>query len=148
MKDAYEQVPIDRAMRRGRSILPPMHHDIAHADNPLLVSKTARRWLASLTFSPLGNRVLTRSNDSARLWDARTGAPVGNPMRDQICVGFSPQGDRILTIGEGNTTQLWDAMTGKPIGETRCHNDKVTSVVFSPQGDRLLTGSKDHAARL
>jgi WD40 repeat protein len=56
-------------------------------------------WTAA--FSPDGSRVVTASNDrTARLWDARTGDPLGVPMRHEGLVemaSFSPDGLRVVT---------------------------------------------------
>ena len=45
--------------------------------------------------------MLTGSGDNtARLWDARSGKPLGEPLRHESsvsAVAFSPEGDRVLT---------------------------------------------------
>jgi hypothetical protein len=49
-----------------------------------------------VAFSPEGDRVLTGSQDNtARLWDARSGKPLGEPLRHESsvsAVAFSPAG--------------------------------------------------------
>jgi hypothetical protein len=63
-------------------------------------------------FSPDGTRVLTASADrTARLWDAASGAPMGEPMRHGGRVNtaaFSPDGRRVLTASADGTARLWD----------------------------------------
>jgi WD40 repeat protein len=105
-------------------------------------------------FSPDGRRIVTASWDkTARLWDAETGKPIGEPLKGHEkavnSAAFSPDGRRILTASEDKTAQLWDADTGKPIGEPlRGHEGKVWSAAFSPDGKRIVTASEDKTARL
>jgi Novel STAND NTPase 1/WD domain, G-beta repeat/TIR domain len=108
----------------------------------------------SAAFSPDGRRIVTASSDkTARLWDAETGKPIGEPLRGHEkavwSAVFSPDGRRIVTASWDNTARLWDAETGKPIGEPlRGHEDGVLSAAFSPDGRRIVTASFDRTARL
>jgi hypothetical protein len=65
------------------------------------------------SFSPNGRRVVTASDDAtARVWDAESGKPVGEPMRHQGAVtaaSFSPDGWRIVTASNDETARVWDA---------------------------------------
>jgi hypothetical protein len=105
-----------------------------------------------VAFSPDGGTILTGSHDyKARLWDAATGKPRGEPLRheDWVCaVAFSPDGRTVVTGSGDNTARLWDAGTGKPRGEPLRHQDSVWAVAFSPDGGTVLTGSDDRTARL
>jgi WD40 repeat protein len=103
--------------------------------------------VAALAFSPDGHTILTGSYDyTARLWDARTGQPLGPPLQHQdkvSAVGFSPDGKTILTGSWDRTARLWDVKTGKPLGPPLLHRGLVMSVAFSPNGKLLLTGEMD-----
>ncbi len=105
-----------------------------------------------MAFSPDGRTVLTASWDrTARLWDAATGRPIGQPMTHDdwvSSVAFSPDGRTILTGSYDRTARLWDAATGEPIGEPLRHQHCVASVAFSPDGKLILTGCYDGTARL
>ena len=60
-----------------------------------------RRAVYAASFSPDGRRIVTASDDeTARVWDAESGKPVGEPMRHEdgvIAASFSPDGRRIVT---------------------------------------------------
>ena len=79
------------------------------------------RPVRSAAFSPGGTRVVTVSSDNtARLWDAATGAPLGEPMRHEnwvMSVAFSPRDRaRVVTALKDGTARLRDAATGAPLG--------------------------------
>ena len=74
--------------------------------------------MVSAQFSPDGTRVVTASEDkTARVWDARTGAALGEPLRHEGRVNsaqFSPDGTRVVTASEDQTARVWDVITGAP----------------------------------
>ena len=106
----------------------------------------------SAQFSPDAQRVVTASWDNtARLWDAATGKPIGKPMKHDIFVNsaqFNPDGQRVVTVSLDKTARLWDAASGKQIGEPMKHEDVVNSAQFSPDGKWVVTASADKTARL
>jgi len=108
--------------------------------------------VCAVAFSPDGKTILTGSADkTARLWDAATGRPLGQPMEHSgvvQSVAFSPDGKTILTGGDDKTARFWDAATGRPLGHPMAHLDSVLSVAFRPDGKTILTGSRDKTARL
>ena len=78
--------------------------------------------MKSAAFSPDGKRIVTASSDkTARIWDAASGKPIGEPLKgheDAVnSAAFSPDGRRIVTGSWDKTARIWDAATGKPIGE-------------------------------
>ena len=106
----------------------------------------------SAQFSPDGTRVVTASGDkTARLWDAKSGKPLGEAMEHQGSVWsaqFSADGTRVVTASDDKTARLWDAQSGKPLGEAMEHQGGVLSAQFSPDGTRVVTASWDKTARL
>ncbi len=86
----------------------------------------------------------------ARIWDARTGKLIAEPMKHPDAVTFvaySPDGSNLLTVSS-NIAQLWNASTAKPIGESMTHDGAILEAAFSPKGTTILTGSADRTARL
>ncbi len=123
---------------------------------PTSVLKGEDQAFFSAQFSPDGQRMLTVSvgpdqSSTARLWDASSGKPIGEPMRHEDISNssqFSPDGERVPTGSSDMTARLWDASSGKPIGEPMQHEGPVESAQFSPDGQRVVTASDDNTARL
>jgi WD40 repeat protein/serine/threonine protein kinase len=112
-------------------------------------------------FSPDGKRILTWGgpHGSARLWDASTGAPLGNALSHNahFDATFSPDGRYVVTGTVARTpdaktyvyqAQFWDAATGKPGGEPLGHPRPIRSIAFNNDGKYLLTHCSDQRLRL
>lgn len=99
-----------------------------------------------------GRLLATASRDgTARVWDAATGRPLGQPLRHAkrvAFVKFSRDGRRVATASSDGTARVWDAMTGKPLTPPLRHEGPVTSAEFSPDGRLVVTASLDRTARL
>ncbi len=102
--------------------------------------------------SPDASTVVTAGADhAARLWDARTGRPVGKPLKHEgavWAVAFSPDGSAVLTGSEDHSARQWNARTGMPIGAPMRHEGAVRAVAYAPDGSTVLTGSEDGTAQL
>ena len=120
--------------------------------HPLRAVFPHRKMISVVAYSPDGKLVVTGSFDnSARLWDAATGRPRGEPMRHAgrvRAVAFRGDSGAVLTGGDDGVAQLWDTATGRPLGPPLRHGGPVRAVAFSPDGTLALTGSDDRTARL
>jgi WD40 repeat protein len=108
-------------------------------------------------FSSAGDRIVTAGGDgTARLWDAGTGRPAGEPMRHPgrvMFAAFSPEGDRLLTAcfnsgtGKGDgEARVWDAASGRPVTPPLRHAGNVFQGAFGPGGRLVVTASDDNTA--
>ena len=108
----------------------------------------------SVAFSPKGDRLVAGGDEGTlRLWNAATGAAVGDPLQVHDgpinSIDFSPNGNRIVTGGKDGTLRLLDATNGvaltKPL---RGHNHSIDSVAFSPNGRLIASRGTDGKVRL
>jgi WD40 repeat protein len=67
---------------------------------------------------------------------------LGHPLR-VFSGAFSPDGQFVLTGGDGGSVCLWETATGREVRRFRGHTGWVKSVGFSPNGDLVLTGAFD-----
>ncbi|MBI4326407.1 MAG: protein kinase [Chloroflexi bacterium] len=110
-----------------------------------------------VAFSPNGFYVVAACKaagllaSEAQIWEARTGQPVGEPLkhRDGVLHGaFSPDSQFVVTASEDRTAQVWIAATGKRAGLPLRHNDEVLDAVFSRDGRRIVTACRGGTARV
>ncbi len=123
----------------------------------------------AVAISPDGKLGLTVAADDrqVRLWNLSDGSEVLYPAGDRLgpfldltgglyrglvwAAEFSPQGDRIVTVG-GDSARLWDlrkeaAPRDRELMSFSPHG-AVASAEFSPDGKYLVTGSWDTSARV
>ena len=96
--------------------------------------------LFSITFSPDGQRLLTTIRHAADLWDINGRHLATLPSQtNKVERGlFSPNGDRILTVGEAAIpdVRLWDG-DGNLISRLDAIGGEITPIKFDPQGKML-----------
>ena len=133
-----------------RALIVQRDHSVELWDNPSGARlATYRGHTATVTdaaISPDGRRVVTGSQEKARIWDAESGQLLHIIPREWVSsVAFSPDGRRVATGGPNPT--IWDSGTGRELtvldGATA-----ADSVSFSPDGGRLLTTGGDRTGRI
>ena len=107
--------------------------------------------IEAAAFSPDGKTIATSGGGRARLWNADTGQPVGEPLvhpLSRMSLAFSPDGKAILTAGSDSSPRLWETATGRRLDQALNQTGPVASVTFSPDGNTFVAGSFDNVARL
>jgi WD40 repeat protein len=116
--------------------------------------------VASADISPDGRWVVTASWDqSARIWDARTGQTTRKLGRGEDSLAdqhrgrvngsvFSPDGQRILTVSDDGTAKLWNVGTWQLERTLSGHTGPVLHGAFSHDGSQVVTSSADKTARV
>jgi WD40 repeat protein len=102
-----------------------------------------------MSYSPDGQHIISGSGDKIiRIWDAKTGAAVGEPLMGHTdyvwSVAYSLDGQHIISGSSDRTIRIWDAKTGAAVGKPLAgHTSWVESVAYSPDGHHIISGSND-----
>ncbi len=98
-----------------------------------------------VNFSDDSQKLIVGTSDTtARIFDARTGVPLGPPLRAGSfvrSVALAPDGRRAATRNRYGKIQLWDATTGEETGRWQLDEGdlvSVNSMWFSRDGRRLI----------
>jgi eukaryotic-like serine/threonine-protein kinase len=126
--------------------------DVRAADAQLAVLSVNSQGINFAAYSPDGSRLVTASSDNtARVWDARTGAQLavltghGSMV---YCAAYSPDGTRIVTASADKTARIWDSVSAKQLAVLSGHDDGVNCAAYAPDGDHIVTASSDKTARI
>jgi WD40 repeat protein len=128
----------------------------ARTGQPLHVLR-CNRWVAHASFSRDGRHIVTACWDGtldgldAQVWDAATGAAIGQPLRHEdgvLDAAFSSDGTRVVTASEDDTARVWDAARSTPITPPLRHAGWVHAAAFSRDGRLVVTASRDGCARV
>jgi WD40 repeat protein len=139
-------------------VAPPVA-ELRRRDGGERIAALAAGPVRTAVFSPDGTKVATGGqNGTARLWDGRTGQPLGEPLAQHspvMVVAFRPDGKVLATanalqfqlprepyvLGAGGEVRFWDVATRQPLGPPLRHRGAVWALAFSADGAALATGS-------
>ena len=90
-----------------------------------------------------GMAITASTDDTARIWDASTGAMLATLARSQavIVARFSPDGRRVVTVGDGDIASVQELPLVPPEGATLTEL-LACRVPFAVRDDRLVGRSK------
>ena len=98
-----------------------------------------------------GAQVVTASDKNVRVWDAKTGQALTNPLRHGwrvLSAHFSPDGKRVLTTSIDSNNWVWDALTEQARAKPFSAPNGIRPSRFSIDGTRVVTTSDDNTARV
>jgi serine/threonine protein kinase/WD40 repeat protein len=110
-----------------------------------------KSWVVSVAFSPDGARLLTGSRDgTSRLWNVRTGQPIGPPLQHGTAVrdvAFNADGQTVATVSQDSFARLWELGPGSRPAITMRQPGAIRAVAFSPDGQTVLAGGEGSIVR-
>jgi len=126
------------------------HQQITGHDGPVLAVAAAE-----LDGRPV---VISGSDDeTVRVWDLATGAPVGHPLTGHdgwvraVAVGELDGRPVVISGSDDETVRIWDLATGTPVGHPLTgHDDWVRAVAVAELDGRpvVISGSDDETVRI
>ena len=121
----------------------------------------ADQFLAGVSVSPDGSKVVWQHYATAYIYDAASGTriTVAHPESEKIKghergqsniyhTAFSPDGSLLATASADKSVRIWDAHTGDLIEVLEGHRDTVRQVGFLGNDKHLMTLSDDGTVRL
>ncbi|CAE6533355.1 unnamed protein product [Rhizoctonia solani] len=86
-------------------------------------------------------------DNTIRLWNPSTGAPISDPLVGHIdevlSVAISPDGTNLISGSRDKTLRVWDLKNRTTLRVLEDHSRAVWSVVYSRDGAKFASGSSD-----
>lgn len=108
-----------------------------------------------VTFDPQGQRVISAQGAQAHIRDAATGNEDGPPLtlsQKVVHASYSPDGTRILLVGQGGLARLFDSTTRLPLFPAWDLQSggaaEWAGGWFSPEGDKVIVAHHSGNARI
>jgi dipeptidyl aminopeptidase/acylaminoacyl peptidase len=126
----------------------PITSELVHSSGPKYANFSQK--VNHVAFSADSKLLATTSSDeTTRLWDATTGAPVASPIGGTGShLAFSPGSRWIATAAMSGLVRLWDVRTGAAVSPPWMHESSATHVAFDASGSRLLSAGLDGTVRI
>jgi WD40 repeat protein len=98
----------------------------------------------SAGFDATGTRILTTTNQTARLWDIATWSLVRTFEATSYVrfAAINAAGTLVAATGNDNSVSVWDVATSSLLAQFQ-HADVPWGVAFSPDGDLAITSATD-----
>ena len=94
---------------------------------------------------------LREGGPNVQVWSTAAGEVVMQATQRPAWIGaarFSPDGQRLLTVGGDGTAQVWEVATGRPLISLEGHTGPVEAAEWTAAGDRIITASHDGTVRV
>jgi WD40 repeat protein len=110
----------------------------------------AERLMSIAAFSPDGGKLALATTDGMRVYDARTGEPLGPVIGKKslyMSAKFDFTGHRLVVVGQMDESGLWDWQTGKQVLSVEGKQwEDIPTLAESPDGRWLAVyyGGDDH----
>ena len=111
-------------------------------------------WVRAIAFSPDSKTIVSGGGDqigSIALWDVTNSRRIKefSGHRDIVeSIGFSPDGQMLVSTSRDRTVKLWDVGSQKIFNSLTKHKNVVYDIAFSPNGDMFATSSNDNTIKL
>ncbi|MGH2375369.1 MAG: caspase family protein [bacterium] len=88
------------------------------------------------------------SNYYLRFWDAGSGQLIAKIEESVSWLRFSPEGQALAILKDGNTIHIYDSQTVKLARTLRGHTGDVKQALFTPDGKSLVSIGEDMSAKV
>ncbi|OJD19429.1 hypothetical protein AJ78_00603 [Emergomyces pasteurianus Ep9510] len=103
-----------------------------------------------MTYSSTSQVFAYEDDDTIRLWNMRTGKPLGRLTADSVvnALAFSPDGINLAASYAARFIIIWDWKTKSKLHVLNGHLNNISYLTFSPNSKMLVSGSWDASIRL